>query len=159
MFSNNVATILSVLNIRQNIPDMRGKVEGMAIFHHYFTNNHILVTRSSYQYYNHIIERRRAIIAYTQNINIWLLGIKFQILALIRDERIDIMFANPFALLSRPDIVAQIGALLCFIFGFIGESISLAQLYQLIFARSIYVMESLHKKSSFHRFLLQTRIL
>ena len=120
MFANKIETILSLLNIRQNVKDMRGKVKGMAIFHHYFEKNHILVTRNTNQYYNHIIERRRAFIAYTQNINIWLLGIKFQILALIRDERIDIMFANPFALLSRPDIVPQIVALVCYIFGFIG---------------------------------------
>ena len=96
MFKNKIKTILSVLNVPQNNPEMRGKVKGMAIFHQYFVNNHILVSKSMEQYYNGIVERRRALIAYAQNLNIWVLGIKFQILAFIRDERLDLICANPF---------------------------------------------------------------
>lgn len=123
MFSNIIESLLTVFNLRSNAPEMRGKVEGMAIFHKYFSSNHILVTRNAEQYYNGIVERRRALIAYTQNIIIWLFAIKFQILALIRDEKVDLIFANPVALLKRPDIAAQGLSILTTLFGYIGKII------------------------------------
>ena len=86
------------------------------------SRNCILVPKTSDDYVNNkSIDRKRAFIAYTQNINIWLFAIKWQILALFRDQRLDLLLGNPTLPLSRPDIVVQAVAIVCYLLGFIGN--------------------------------------
>src|ERR1700761_2784941 len=91
-------------------------------FERYLSQNYILLHKTSDDYVNYkSIDRKRAFIAYTQNINIWLFAIKWQILALFRDQRLDLLLGNPALPLSRPEIVLQALAIICYLLGFIGN--------------------------------------
>ena len=93
-------------------------------FERYLSQNYILVHKTSDDYVNNkIIDRKRTFIAYTQNINIWLFAIKWQILTLFRDKRLDLLLANPTVILSKPEIAAQTLAILGYLLGFIGNMI------------------------------------
>lgn len=84
------------------------RVEGLAIFHNYFTSHHVLVSATAEQYINGIFPRDRAIIAYGQNIIIWLTCIRFQIIAFFGQyEWANIFTANPFMFVKRPNIWAE----------------------------------------------------
>ena len=122
--SSNFLNIYS--NILRKRPEKKGQVVGLVNFELYLNTNYIFVSESSDDYVNNkSVDRRRALIAFTQNINIWLFAIKWQILAIFRNERIDNLLANPMVPLSRPRIPAQVLAILCVLFGFIGNLPSL----------------------------------
>ena len=97
-------------------------VDVLVNFERYLGRKYILITKSSDDYVNNkSIDRKRAFIAYTQNINIWLFAIKWQILALFRDERLDLLLGNPTLTLFKPEIADQAMAIVCYMIGFIGN--------------------------------------
>ena len=130
-------------------------VDVMVNFERLLTRNCILVPKTSDDYVNNkSIDRKRAFIAYTQNINIWLFAIKFQILALFRDQRIDLLLGNPSLILSKPEIALQGVAFLCYMIGFYGNipwylylSINLW-----LISRNLFAVPSPYKESSILRF-------
>lgn len=104
-----------------NFEDKDKRVEGLAIFHEYFRGHHILVSRTAEEYINGIFPRNRAIIAYTQNLMMWLAVIRFEFLTFFGQfEWASIAAANPFIFFDRPDIASQASAFLCGLGGYFG---------------------------------------
>ena len=107
---------------RNHLKKREDHVDVLVNFERFVSRKYILIHKTSDDYVNNkSIDRKRAFIAYTQNINIWLFAIKWQILVLFRDERLDILLANPALPLSKPIIVLQVLAILCYMIGFIGN--------------------------------------
>ena len=108
-------------NYLRNVFKLRD-VNVLVNFETYLNRNYILLHKTSDDYVNNkSIDRKRAFIAYTQNINIWLFAIKFQILALFRDQWLDLLLGNPALPLSRPEIVVQAVAIICYLIGYFGN--------------------------------------
>ena len=110
---------------RKFIPHFEDKdkrVEGLAIFHEYFSSHHILVSRTAEEYINGIFPRDRAIIAYSQNLIMWLAVVRFQIIAFFgKIEWVSVAMGNPFFLLDRGDIAAEAMAFLCALGAYFGK--------------------------------------
>ena len=101
---------------------MREYVDVLVNFERIISKYYILVHKTIDDYIkNKSIDRKRAFIAYTQNINIWLFAIKWQILAIFRNQMLDILLANPVLSISKQEIVAQALALVCYLVGFCGN--------------------------------------
>ena len=107
---------------RPRFEDKDKRVEGLAIFHEYFRDHHILVSRTAEEYINGIFPRDRAIIAYTQNLMMWLAFLRFEIIAFFgRIEWVTVAMGNPFILFERGDIAAQTVAFLCALGAYFGK--------------------------------------
>ena len=108
-------------NYLKNVFKLRD-VNVLVNFETYLNRNYILLHKTSDDYVNNkSIDRKRAFIVYTQNINIWLFAIKFQILVFFRDQWLDLLLDNPALPLSRPEIVVQLVAIICYLIGYIGN--------------------------------------
>mgnify|MGYP004532818741 CR=1 FL=1 len=109
---------------RKFVPQFEDKdkrVEGLAIFHEYFRDHHILVSRTADEYINGIFPRNRAIIAYSQNLMMWLAFIRFEVITFFgKTQWVSIATANLFLFLDRPDIGAQALGFLCVIGAYFG---------------------------------------
>ena len=115
--------------------DKDKRVEGLAIFHEWFRDHHILVSRTAEEYINGIFPRDRAIIAYTQNLMMWLALIRFEIITFFgKIKWVSVATANPFIFLDRGDLAAQTLAFLCAIGAFFGKlsSFELTNYYETI---------------------------
>ena len=120
--------------------DKDKRVEGLAIFHEWFRDHHILVSRTAEEYINGIFPRDRAIIAYTQNLMMWLALIRFEIITFFgKIEWISVATANPFIFLDRGDLAAQTLAFLCAMGAFFGKLSSFEKLTIMKRLRLIFI--------------------
>ena len=104
------------------LSNSNNKVEGLVIFQRYFSRHHILVAASAEDYLNGVFTTRRAIIAYTQNIMMWLTMVRFQLIAFFHHINwINVLTANPLMAFDRQDILAEAITALLFMAAYFGK--------------------------------------
>ena len=91
------------------------RVIGIDLFHDYFEYQVLLVSRNAEEYIAGIYPVHRRVIAYGQNLNVWLTIIRFQLLVWTKDKWLRYLLGDIFVL-DRP----VIGRLFCMLASMLG---------------------------------------
>ena len=107
--------------VKKNRKTSNKKVEGMAIFLEFFMSSHVLIYKTSYDYFDGIIDKKRKYIVYIQWINLWITFLRFQFSVLFNNETVDSFLANFFVLLNKWKLMVECLILIVLMSGFIGK--------------------------------------